>query len=745
MSEKSVTAYDRRVDELGLCQKINSLQEGEFSSRGLYAGNKPVFFSNRHLWVTDRLCGEGSSSTAYHAKVYRRESDQVTECVIKVAGGSFRAQQNLLQNVDPNFGRCATIDQFTWVADLGSIGVASCAVSECDLTQFNFRKEEEPATFITGQLINWADGIGRLHAADLIHRDIKGANLLVNHKKPGCVTDFGLLCKINQRRSVSGSRSYASPAIWGSLKDQYEGRGWQMKEDDLYAFGKTIQRVVLRRLIAQNGGDVSKLKGHLFSVVYKNDAQLQKLEREFPGRVLLHRKRREGYVDYWVFPDREDVYQVTVEAIARLKLGAVECEKLRRLAALARDLTSPVRSEICRALGVDPREGAESDQLMASVKMRLEAIQEESGILITEHARYHLHSAIGCGENSQVWRAERYPLDGGRPTVRVIKRSNWPFDKEVKRLSRIKHGETVDRILESFSLDKAYYAVCEVSESDLYHFDFSSCSDPIKFILGQTVDWANGIARIHASDQVHRDIKAENLLLSKDGRGRVTDFGSLRKFKNKRRPSQTTPFIADGNIWVSLYDQYLANRRDWNQTAGGLHTKGADLFAFGRTLFMDVIVTMLEQLSCKRSMDVDLAPVKERSFRKQFKSDKALKEKVEQLASDYPGQIGMMLDQEPQRLRWYRFPEREAAYQAILAVIDRFDEVLSKEERGKLGELAELATGLLDPTREGLCKFLGVRTEQENEGDLLMRAVEKRLKGILEGRERSAKRSKSIR
>ncbi len=50
-----------------------------------------------------------------------------------------------------------------------------------------------------------------------------------------------------------------------------------------------------------------------------------------------------------------------------------------------------------------------------------------------------------------------------------------------------------------------------------------------KLPVGQAIKLMNGIceglAKLHARDIVHRDIKAENILLTEDGRPKITDFG----------------------------------------------------------------------------------------------------------------------------------------------------------------------------------------------------------------------------
>lgn len=76
-----------------------------------------------------------------------------------------------------------------------------------------------------------------------------------------------------------------------------------------------------------------------------------------------------------------------------------------------------------------------------------------------------------------------------------------------------------------------------------------------------------GLAYLHAQDIVHRDIKPENLLVGKDQRLKICDFGFARQMK------EGTDVLTD----------YVATRwyRPPELLVGGVYGKEIDIWAVG--------------------------------------------------------------------------------------------------------------------------------------------------------------------
>jgi hypothetical protein len=78
-----------------------------------------------------------------------------------------------------------------------------------------------------------AIGLGDIHGVDLIHSDVKLANMLIDKNGRGFVHDFGTLCKRDDIQG--GSPIYFAPEI---LEDQEgEGQGYITDKADSFSFG----------------------------------------------------------------------------------------------------------------------------------------------------------------------------------------------------------------------------------------------------------------------------------------------------------------------------------------------------------------------------------------------------------------------------------------------------------------------------------------------------------------------------
>lgn len=92
------------------------------------------------------------------------------------------------------------------------------------------------------------DGLTYLHGKQIIHRDIKPDNILVQHNSTIKITDFGIakfLDRDDMVSSVIGAPAYAPP-------EQIERKGKISFASDLYAAGKTLYTMVTRELPKPN-------------------------------------------------------------------------------------------------------------------------------------------------------------------------------------------------------------------------------------------------------------------------------------------------------------------------------------------------------------------------------------------------------------------------------------------------------------------------------------------------------------
>jgi serine/threonine protein kinase len=193
--------------------------------------------------------------------------------------------------------------------------------------------------------------------------------------------------------------------------------------------------------------------------------------------------------------------------------------------------------------------------------------------------RYRLEERIAAGGVGQVWRA----------TDLLLRR---PVAVKVLRPEYAGHPETLDRfraearhagalphpcITQVYDYcdggpDAAPYLVMEL-------IDGPSLADILDFgainaarALGIIAQAAAGLAAAHQAGLVHRDIKPANILLSRDGRVKLTDFGIAHA-------AGSAPVTAPELIMGTA--QYLAPERITGQTCG----PASDLYSLGIVLY----------------------------------------------------------------------------------------------------------------------------------------------------------------
>ena len=118
------------------------------------------------------------------------------------------------------------------------------------------------------------------------------------------------------------------------------------------------------------------------------------------------------------------------------------------------------------------------------------------------------------------------------------------FESEAQAVAALSHSN----ILALFDVGEeggVRYAVSELLEGETLRLAMAHGPIPPRRALDIAREVADGLAAAHEKGIVHRDVKPENVFLTKDGRAKVLDFGLARHDVSRRDPGDTrSPTLA---------------------------------------------------------------------------------------------------------------------------------------------------------------------------------------------------------
>lgn len=145
--------------------------------------------------------------------------------------------------------------------------------------------------------------------------------------------------------------------------------------------------------------------------------------------------------------------------------------------------------------------------------------------------RYVVESELGRGGFGVVYRASDPSLDRAvaLKLVRAGVDETWRdrLHREAKAMARLSHPNVVTVYEVGVSGHSTFIAMELVDGEDLRSW-LSSAPRSIDAICGVFVQAGEGLAAAHESELLHRDFKPDNVIVGRDGRVRVTDFGLAR-------------------------------------------------------------------------------------------------------------------------------------------------------------------------------------------------------------------------
>jgi len=165
----------------------------------------------------------------------------------------------------------------------------------------------------------------------------------------------------------------------------------------------------------------------------------------------------------------------------------------------------------------------------------------------TTLGKYHIIRRLGRGGMGVVYEAKDAVLDRS-VAIKVLRdglasqpESVRRFLREARTAARLNHPHIVG-VFEADLHDGMCYLVMELMEGGSAH-DRIRKWGPFGWVEATqvTIDACRGLSAVHASGLIHRDIKPPNVMRSKDGAVKLTDFGLALTATSPGSPENSTP------------------------------------------------------------------------------------------------------------------------------------------------------------------------------------------------------------
>ncbi len=198
----------------------------------------------------------------------------------------------------------------------------------------------------------------------------------------------------------------------------------------------------------------------------------------------------------------------------------------------------------------------------------------KTGMVIAE--RYEILSNIGTGGMADVYRSKDLKLNR-YVAVKVLKpefRDDKTFIRKFRSEAQAAAGLTHPNIVSVFDVgddEGVYYIVMELIEGiTLKDYISKKGKLSIKEATSIAIQVSMGLEAAHNHGIVHRDVKPQNIIISTDGKVKVTDFGIARAASSNTISSNVV-----GSVHYSSPEQ----------VRGGYSDEKSDIYSLGITIY----------------------------------------------------------------------------------------------------------------------------------------------------------------
>ncbi len=201
--------------------------------------------------------------------------------------------------------------------------------------------------------------------------------------------------------------------------------------------------------------------------------------------------------------------------------------------------------------------------------------------------QYEIRSALGAGGMGEVYRAHDTRLDR-EVAIKVLPESLTSdpdrmrrFEQEAKATAALNHPNIL-AVYQMATEGSVSYLVEELLDGETLRDRLRRGPIPLRKAIDYGVQFAHGLAAAHDKGITHRDLKPDNLFVTKDGRVKILDFGLAKLTQPRDTPEVeatvdlgTEPGMVMGTVGYMSPEQVRGNTADHR----------SDIFAFGTILY----------------------------------------------------------------------------------------------------------------------------------------------------------------
>jgi Tol biopolymer transport system component len=200
---------------------------------------------------------------------------------------------------------------------------------------------------------------------------------------------------------------------------------------------------------------------------------------------------------------------------------------------------------------------------------------------------YEIISLIGSGGMGEVYRARDQRL-GRDVAIKILPASFAAdpdrlrrFEQEARAVAALNHPNIL-AVHDIGQENGTRYIVCELLEGESLHAILTRGPLSPRKSIDYAIQIAHGLAAAHSKDIAHRDLKPDNIFVTREGRVKILDFGLAKNVDGTGRDAtMTTGGPATGVGTVVGTAGYMSPE----QVRGSTVDCRTDIFSFGTVLY----------------------------------------------------------------------------------------------------------------------------------------------------------------